>query len=261
MKRLRLRRLAATSVLVLIGAGYALAYPESARQQFESANQLYESGDYAKAAEQYRSLSESYSEEGVFFYNLGNSLFRTGKTGEAILAYERARAASPRDPDIRFNLTYTKSLLEYHIDDKRNWYLKVLEDLLNFATRRELFLLVLVLYFIFASAWALKIYFKPGLPWGWRRKTLVYLMLFSLSVFGAKHVQTDIFCGAIVTTDETQGRYGPSMDDRAAFKLGEGLKVYVIARRHGWSRVMLTNGETGWVPSSDITEILGTGTA
>ncbi|MEK7243343.1 MAG: tetratricopeptide repeat protein [Thermodesulfobacteriota bacterium] len=64
------------------------------------------------------------SPEAVFFYNLGNSYFKTKKIGLAILAYERARLLEPRNSDILYNLNYAKGILEYKIEDKRNWYLK-----------------------------------------------------------------------------------------------------------------------------------------
>jgi SH3-like domain-containing protein len=37
--------------------------------------------------------------------------------------------------------------------------------------------------------------------------------------------------------------------------MGEGIKVFVMDRREDWSRVLLTNGESGWVRDSDIAEV------
>ena len=42
------------------------------------------------------------------FYNLGNSYQRLGKYGYAILAYERARLLTPRDPDLSANLALAR---------------------------------------------------------------------------------------------------------------------------------------------------------
>ena len=80
------------------------------------------------------------------------------------------------------------------------------------------------------------------------------MVLIFLALMGAKNVQAHWLRGAIVTAKEGQVRYGPSESDQLAFRLGEGLKLYVMDRREEWSRVLLTNGESGWVRNDQIEE-------
>jgi SH3-like domain-containing protein len=56
-------------------------------------------------------------------------------------------------------------------------------------------------------------------------------------------------------TKECEARYGPSAHDQVAFRMGEGIRVFLVDRREDWSRVLLTNGESGWVRNGDIEEI------
>ena len=80
---------------------------------------------------------------------------------------------------------------------------------------------------------------------------LTFVLVLAAGV-GAKNVQAHWLRGAIVTAREAQVRYGPSESDQLAFRLGEGLKLYVMDHREEWSRVLLVNGESGWVRNDQI---------
>ena len=75
---------------------------------FEQANQRFAAGDYAGAAAAYDNLLTAEGPRAAVLYNLGNSYQRLGQYGPAILAYERARLLTPRDPDLLANLTLAR---------------------------------------------------------------------------------------------------------------------------------------------------------
>ena len=232
----------------------AFAWTPQEISDFKKANQSYRSGNFKEAASLYGALSVTHPDSGSLLLNLGNSQYRLGKTGNAILAYERARRAGPRDPDIRYNLNYVRGQLQYKIEDRRNWYLKAFEEVLNTFTGKEILLGALAAYFLFVAAWAFAVFFQDSAPWGFWRKTFLTGALIFAALVGAKNVQAHWLRGAIVTSREAQVRYGPSESDQLAFRLGEGLKLYVMNRRDEWSRVLLTNGESGWVRNDQIEE-------
>lgn len=222
---------------------------------FEKANEAYRAGDFAGAAELYQGLTKASPQSAVFYYNLGNALYRQGKTGAAILAYEKAHVRDPRQQDIRANLKFVRGSLPYVIEDKRNWYIKAGESLLSNFREQEVNILFVFVQALFLSAWLYGRYRKTGQPWGTGRKTLLALtVLFGLFT-AAKTVQTHIIRHAIVVAQEAEVRYGPSVEDQVALRLGEGLKVYVIDARKTWSRVWLVNGESGWIKKSQIEEV------
>jgi tetratricopeptide (TPR) repeat protein len=86
-------------------AAQALA---AGRAEFEQANALFEAGDFAGAADAYERILEEHGPRAAVFYNLGNSHLRMEDYGRAILAYERARLLTPRDPDLRSNLALAR---------------------------------------------------------------------------------------------------------------------------------------------------------
>lgn len=95
----RLALLASLIALLPPGA-YAQDVPADAANQFAQANQLYDDGDYSAAVDAYRDILEGGLESGIVYFNLANALVATGNTGEALLAYERARRLLPRHEDI-----------------------------------------------------------------------------------------------------------------------------------------------------------------
>lgn len=219
---------------------------------FEQANQLYQEGKFKEASELYSRLADENRQESSLFYNLGNSWFRAGEIGQAILAYERALRLAPRDPDIRANLAHVRALLEYRVEDKRNWYVRAAEEWLGYFRNEEIFLIVMAVYLIFLLTAFFCLAYRRGMPWGWWRKTLLAVFLVSLGLAGAKHYDSDVMKDAIVTAKEAEVRYGPSVSDQIAFRLGEGLKAYVVDTRRDWSRIVLANHEGGWIKNSDL---------
>jgi len=104
MYRLILKTLFVTC-MVLWCAGSVRAEESS---KLTEANTAFESGDYARAATIYQDLIDQGGASASLFYNLGNSRFRLGENGKAILSYERAKLLSPRDPDLRANLALAR---------------------------------------------------------------------------------------------------------------------------------------------------------
>ena len=238
--------------ILLMLTGSLFAWTKEEVSQFQEANHLYREGKHAQAIPIYEKLSELHPDAAVFLYNLGNSYYRTRALGKAIRAYERARLFDPRNPDIKSNLNYVRSLLEYRLDDKRNWYIRAGEHVLELFASNEIYFGLALSYFLFIASCVFGIFIRRGMSWGWKRKTFLFIFLIFVLLALAKHVEKDVIRDAIVMTNDAEVRYGPSDSDQVAFRLGEGLKVYVVDEREDWSRVLLVNGETGWMKNSQI---------
>ena len=89
--------------LLILWAMLATAFAgESAA--FERANQQFHAGDFTGAATGYEKILTDDGPDAAVLYNLGNSYQSLKQYGRAILAYERARMLTPRDPDLLANL-------------------------------------------------------------------------------------------------------------------------------------------------------------
>ncbi len=249
------KRVLVTALLFFAISGKVWALPASDLAQFENANRAYRESKFEDAVSLYKMLAEKYPSQPAFYFNLGNALHRSGEHGTAILAYERARRLAPRQGDILANLNYARSLLEYKVEDKRLGLVQLADTLLGFFRAHELNLFALLAVFLGVSSWAFVLFFKADTSWGGIRKTLSMITLIAVALASFKGIQENFFHEAIVTVKEAQVYYGPSVTDQPAFRLGDGLKAYVLDSREGWNRILIPSGESGWIQSDQITKI------
>ena len=82
----------------------AVTCSAAADSEFDEANRLYEQEKFAEAKQKYEQLVERGEWTANLFHNLGNTDFRLGSPGRAILDYERALALEPAHPEAHRNL-------------------------------------------------------------------------------------------------------------------------------------------------------------
>ena len=82
---------------------------------YNKANEYYSLKDYSGALELYTELIERGVKNPYLFYNLGNTYFKLGQLGYAILYYEKAISLKPFDRDARENLEYARRSLKERI--------------------------------------------------------------------------------------------------------------------------------------------------
>ncbi len=87
---------------LLLGTAAVLA------SDFDQANKQFKAGDFVGAAATYEKILVAGGPRAAVFYNLGNSYQQLKRYGPAILAYERARLLTPRDPDLLANLALAR---------------------------------------------------------------------------------------------------------------------------------------------------------
>ena len=87
---------------LLLGTAAAFA------NDFDRANGQFKAGDFSGAASAYEKILAAEGPRATVFYNLGNSYQQLKRYGPAILAYERARLLTPRDPDLLANLALAR---------------------------------------------------------------------------------------------------------------------------------------------------------
>jgi len=224
------------------------------QEQFQEANTLYREGQFDGAIRKYKIILESVSSADVY-YNAGNAAFKLNRLGSAILNYERAKRLTPRDGDVRANLKYAQSLLEYRVEDKRNWYWRQIESGLSFIRIDEMFTVIGILYAIVMACAVISFVRKKKFVIGGFTGMLLALGILTSILAGLKYHHTYIQRDAIVTENRVKVRFGPSEDERLAFRLVEGIHVAVVDEIDNWYRIALSNGESGWVPSSGLSMV------
>jgi tetratricopeptide (TPR) repeat protein len=224
--------------------------PSELTQLYKQANQLYEKKEYLKAAENYEFIASRVC-NGNVYYNLGNTYFKLGQRGKAILYYERAKRLMPRDKDIRRNLRYTISLNE----DKQ---FAPFSSLLNsLITINELIFLGFLFSWFLSAAAVVYILFDNAKIKKITRHAMSVLgvtLLLCLIIL-ILSVHTSGIPRAIVLIPEIVTKSAPDEGSAVLFSLHEGTMVEIKEMQGKWVKISLPDGTEGWVSSSAIGRI------
>ncbi|MBK8014382.1 MAG: tetratricopeptide repeat protein [Deltaproteobacteria bacterium] len=233
-----------------------------AQHDFAAANERALAGDTESAIAMYTSLLDrGFKNEDVFF-NLGNALMKTGRSVDAIVAYERALRLSPASEDVLANLALARrSLLKERglgleaNGDETDVVETVGPLLAPLPQRMFAWVAILSNALLFGSLWLKRRTTSPKL----RRRATAFL---SVSLIGvlvgtsvvAGHAWMDSDPLGVITAAEPL-REGP----HAKFaQLGPGIpgaRVRILAHDGPWTQVRRVDGITGWIPSKHIAEI------
>jgi len=231
-------------------ASYAQRNLEAA---FYKGNTLYEEGKYDLAIKEYSLLLEQGLESGNLYFNLGNSYFKKGDLGKAILYYERAKRLMPRDGDLKANYKFAFSKIAFNVPEEPSWPVSVL-DRFDMFTINEL---AIILSFIFTAAF---IFLTAGLFMN-KIKRYTYIVLpvliiifltFSFSLY--KRISA-LDREVVITTENSEAKYEPVDNATTHFSLYEGMKVYVLELKKEWSKIRRPDGKIGWIRTRDMEKI------
>jgi tetratricopeptide (TPR) repeat protein len=221
------------------------------RELFARANRLYQLDDFARAEAMYREVLRELPNSVAARYNLGNALFRQGRTGAALQQYLGALRRSPRDAAARANAgTARRSLSAGLPAGDREVIAAPPGPPASWLSPAEaawggvaaLYVLALL------AAVALSAPRARGVAAG--GASVILLAAATLVALGAwaRARRPD----ALVLAPSAQARAGPSLAQPGVLRLPEGAAVDLRQEREGWAFVSLPNGLSGWVPRRDV---------
>lgn len=224
------------------------------------ANAAYSNGNYRQAVDLYDALLADGMHSGKLYYNLGNSWFKQGRMGKAILNYNRALLLDPTDEDVQYNLAMANARIVDKIDTVPEFFLKSwlreLGLLLSSDTWAVLGLVFLGIAFAAIILWLLsntltlrKLGFYGG---------LVSLVFCLTATFYAHYQRTRLLHGseAVVMNLVAPVKSSPAAGSKDIFVLHEGTKVRMLERLDGWTEIVLADGNKGWIASNAIEAIV-----
>ena len=221
---------------------------------YNKAAGAYASKDYRTALKLYQDLIERGVKNAELFYNLGNTYYKAGKLGYAILYFERALALQPFDRDIRKNLEYTRRSLKERIRPLYNERVfAFFRDLASYvkpgvAAYAELFFFTLAI-----AVLNIHVFFPFT-----RVKTKKYLyacaallvvsagILLWYQSFEKNHPR------GIIVERETRVLSAPIAESETLFTLYEGSETRLREARGNWVRILLADGREGWTLAQNI---------
>ena len=236
-----------------------ISFASSQDDLIAKANSFYQSGNFAQAAELYRQVADAGYESSVLYYNLGNSYYRLGKIGYAILNYERAQKLAPGDDDITHNLALANSRIVDKIDNIPPFFLfKWWESLLAFFTISGWTYTAYFFYILVLLSIALFFFTKSP----FRQKLSLYsaagfiLLLIITSTLLAIRMNRELnYKNGVVIEQTVTVKLSPDEKGSDAFVIHEGIKVRLEDKVNDWVRIRLKDGKVGWLPEKDLRTI------
>lgn len=224
---------------------------------FEKANEFYEQSVFDSAVVYYEQILEEGFTNATIHYNLGNSYYRTGEIGPAILQYEKALKLDPGDPDIRANLRFANRNIVDRIPAPERGFVGTmihrLHTVLPLGAQLWLLFSLLTLTAILYSLWLfashnarLWLVYLSGL-------CIILLVIVGTST-GIRVYQRENIRYAVVLSNDIDALNGPN-GNKVLFTAHEGTKFRIRKVVEEWSLVSLPNGVGGWVRNSTLGRI------
>ncbi|MCD4781282.1 MAG: tetratricopeptide repeat protein [Candidatus Omnitrophica bacterium] len=221
---------------------------------FEQANDRYRQGQYQEAILLYEQILNDGQASGALYYNLGNSYFKTGRVGMAILNYERARKYIPKDSDLRANYAFALSQVKKTSSTQNPPFIKRMLD--SYHRQFSLDLIARIIFVLYACGLISAVVFMCS-RWS---SVITRVVLGLIAVLLVLHLITffykkDIEAGAAVMIGQEDALFEPQMKATKHFTLFDGTRVRIIEQREDWIKVQRLDGKMGWSRSLAVTKI------
>ena len=217
---------------------------------FFQANQHYREGNFQEAVAGYNQLLRMGHDSSLIQYNLGNAWFRLNQVGRAILAYERARIAMPRNADLNYNLAHAKDQVVDAIPPARGFFSMAFFWLPS-VSPGELFWCFAIFNLLLWTALLIRLFYRS--EWLFYSLLLILCLWFLAGLsLGMKWVQVHDDHRAVILTKEVAVLAGPHEGDTVLFKLHEGAIVEQERSEDGWRLIRLPDKKRGWLPEKDL---------
>ena len=222
-----------------------------ANAEFMKANQDYAQGHFKEAITGYEKLAQAGQWSANLFYDLGNSYFRTGDFGRAILNYERALALEPHHPEASANLQIAR-------DEARALELQqtAAERYLHVASVNQYCIVAAIVFWLALLVILLRIFARR------KSATLIAAFLFCLLICaGAIYAVYTLERGskgaalAIVTGRNVQARLATADTANSVLALPPGSEIKILSTRGDWVYAALPNTLRGWIPAKDAERV------
>ncbi len=207
-------------------------------QILNNANELYRNGKFEEALEEYLKIEVKNP---YLYYNIGNTYYRLGKKGYALLYYKKAYYLSPRDREIRNNIEIIEGKKSFE-----NPLVNFAYSFVNFFSLNEAFIIFLILYAL--GTFLLTLFFIRREP----RLLLISIILIFVSLIFIPPVVfwiTKINSNECVIVEDTIGRSGPGDNFQEILEVKEGSSGRILKKDNEW--LLFTTGkEIAWIKGS-----------
>ncbi len=225
----------------ILSEAHALFHQASDEKDMQAADKL-----YRQALLRYEQVYRSQAKARLA-YNIGNTYYRLGDLGRALVNYRRAAQEMTGDPNLQHNLALVRA-------ERPDQFMSKVETTSPFNLHRSLplqlrtqiFLGLYVAFWLAAALWSLK---KTLIP-TWIPATLLLAALVVSTSVGLDKVQPPAKEGVIVAP-EIVARQGNGRNYQPALTtpLHSGTEFVLLKKRGYWFHIELDDGRRCWIPA------------
>jgi tetratricopeptide (TPR) repeat protein len=231
----------AQSTAEIVAEAHALFHQASDETNPETAKNLY-SQALLRYEQAYRDQPEA-----KLAYNIGNTYYRLGDRGQALINYRRAEQDLAADTNLQHNLALVRSQRQDQFAPNKSKAERFnLHRSLSLKLRTHIFFGLYVAFWLAAALWSRT---KTPLP-TWIAAVLLLATLLALTSVGLDKVQPPVKEGVLVAP-VIVARQGDGRNYQAAFAspLHSGTEFVLIQKRGYWLQIELADGRQCWIPS------------
>lgn len=232
---------------------------KGAQNLLNKANEAYGKGQFDEASKAYQQLIAEGYQSSALYYNLGNAHYRLNEIPDAILNYEKAYKLAPGDEDIQVNLRFANQKITDKIEAVPEFFLvKWWRGLVMSISLQAWSVLAAVLFFLGFLLLIVYLFSKITII---KKSTfyaglvLLLMALFSLLVASWQDSYLNNNQHAIVFNGTVNVKSAPGGQQKTLFVIHEGTKVKIAQREDNWVRIVLPNGNIGWMEAAALREI------
>lgn len=247
------------AALLLLWFPAHAAVAENPDSLFAAGNQRYESGAYQEAVDHYDALVAGGYQNAAVYYNLGNAHYKLHNLASAILYYEKALKLDPTDPDIQANLNFVNLAITDRIQPLPEFFIESWWR--GFVFSRSLttwsviglccWLLAFALLAVYLYAFRPKVK-RAAFYGGTAMMTAAFCLL--LVAYSQHRIRQD-HQGAVVFRGKVPVKSAPAENEKTLFVIHEGTKVRIAEQVNDWIKVILPNGNEGWIEFQSVETI------
>ncbi len=225
---------------------------------FQEANQYYAQAKYTDALSTYQRLIDEGLASSELYYNIGNTEYKLGHIGKAILYYEKAKLLAPNNKSINTNLNIAREKVESDILE--------IPDFLPVRLWRGMAKTIspgmwIVIQAIMGGLFLYGIFlFYNNADRSQKLKSIgiallgLILLLVSYSAGKTAHNLLHLHDKGIVIESSTMYS-APDSRSEEIESLADGVKVNILDTIDVWYKVELMNKNTGWIEVQTIERI------
>lgn len=252
----KLFRLCMFAIILIIFFGTQVIYGYNSDSLWTKGNDSYSLGEWTNALLNYEQIEKNGKVSPQLYYNIGNTYFKLGNKGKAILYYERAIKLNPSYKDAINNLQIVSLQTLDKIEKVPEFvlitWIKEIRNSINSNTWAWLGIIFLVILSLLLLMYRFSSYM------GVRKFSFIlscimlFLVVASFSFSINLRLHANSIENAIVLSPVSNIKSAPNATGNNLFILHEGTKLTILEDIGPWKKIELEDGRQGWIDSSTI---------